>query len=649
MNSKNSPLEDATISLGKKVSPGKIQFFLMIFVFSLLFYHLGKINLQEPSETRIASASRYMADTSNYIIPVTNGNPDFSIPPLSCWLTATGIKIFGNNEFAVRFFIAIAGILTVLTTHKIGILLFGPRTALLSSFVLITSSIFALEFRKLGIYPFAQLWQALMILCLFKVYYRNAGNNYILAFWFFLSLSFLTEGTSSLLSLAGILPFLSFAGKTDNLKRLLYNKFGWLIFLSSGLGWYFYISFSINGAAANLFSTWLVLPFTNIVRFNENQVPFFVIWAAIFCFFPWTFFFIAGINKSFREVQNSDNEIHMLLLSWLAIPGLLLALQHDLQIGEILKLILPYSFICGNYLASKLHLAQDESFSFKFESALTIVAMASQSLLFIYASWSGAIPDPSLSKVTFFLSLHFLFIVFFGYSSIQMDFTKGMILGLAITIPGIVFFVTPGLTGDEQYWNGKYFAGSREILEKASQIQGKDKIYNLCSKIFGSYFYSGGKIQTLDDAKQLLNASEGANIIIPTDDAEYYSQISRRKLNVNFSKGPFSICSLGKSLIPVEDKIISNFVEKIIKPTAASISEKIFSNIFSAGSASMEIASPSKLAASGTNLLRESLILDNVDNSSSTNALSNLAKNKNSKNSKKNTGQKKKTAKNRKP
>ncbi|MBF0544430.1 MAG: glycosyltransferase family 39 protein [Candidatus Riflebacteria bacterium] len=605
-----SPLEEATISLGKKIHPQKIQFCLVIFVFSLLFYQLGKISLQETTETKIASTSRLMIETNNFSIPFNNGKMDLSIPPLTYWLSAAGLKLFGNDEFGARVFVPIAGLLTVIGCHKIGLILFGSRTALLSTLVLMTSCFFSFEFKKLSVFPFSVLWQTWMIYSLFKAQ-RSSKKGFILYFWFFAALAFLTEGPASLIPLAGLIPCSIIFGKGDQIKKVLLDRLGWLIFFFLGLGWFIWMALTTNEAFLFFIKTWFLYPLTNIIQINDRKIPFYFLWATLIGFFPWTFFFLAGINKSFREARNPENENHLLLLSWLIIPTIILSFSKNIELGDVLKLALPISLICGSYLASKLHFAQDETFSFKLESAFTLVTMAFLGLLLVYASWSGAIPDPSLAKVTFFLSMHFLFLVIFGYSSIQMDFTKGMILGLAITVPGIIFFALPGIAGDEQFWAGKFFPGSREILKKVAQLPPTSQVINLCNSLYGIPFYTGKVVNTIENDGKFENsllfkeklrsvASEGTFLLISPEDLDFLSQLSGRELKENFSKGKWSLCCFGKELKTTEDESLTSSDTKQLsssKETASQakeLSKALSSSTFSISSASTEITKKEK-------------------------------------------------------
>lgn len=74
---------------------------------------------QDPSEARYAEISRKMVETHNWITPQHDyGVPFWAKPPLSMWMSATGIRMFGANEFGSRIFIFIAAIAVLALVAK---------------------------------------------------------------------------------------------------------------------------------------------------------------------------------------------------------------------------------------------------------------------------------------------------------------------------------------------------------------------------------------------------------------------------------------------------------------------------------------------------------------------------------------------------
>jgi len=73
---------------------------------------LGAYALLDPSESRYAEIARLMLDSGQWLVPQhAEGVPFWGKPPLSFWLTAASMRVFGANEFAARLpsFLLMAG------------------------------------------------------------------------------------------------------------------------------------------------------------------------------------------------------------------------------------------------------------------------------------------------------------------------------------------------------------------------------------------------------------------------------------------------------------------------------------------------------------------------------------------------------------
>lgn len=86
----------------------KRQFFvyaLFVLVFLLICRIIASyfVPLNDPTEARYSEIARKMLETSNWVTPQHDyGIPFWAKPPLSTWLSAISMKVFGVNEFAAR-------------------------------------------------------------------------------------------------------------------------------------------------------------------------------------------------------------------------------------------------------------------------------------------------------------------------------------------------------------------------------------------------------------------------------------------------------------------------------------------------------------------------------------------------------------------
>ncbi|HNV72981.1 MAG TPA: glycosyltransferase family 39 protein, partial [Candidatus Ozemobacteraceae bacterium] len=177
---------DQRITTRSPRSLNGIRLLLALGTLCLLYYHLGTLALTESSEARYGSIARTMLDTGDWINPVMNGLPHYSKPPLAYWSSALGMKLCGINEFGARFFLPIAGVLTVLGCFEIGLLLGSLRLALCSSLALVTSLMFLVLFRGLTADPWLAAWETWMIWALLA-HDRRPESRYAIGFWFTVS------------------------------------------------------------------------------------------------------------------------------------------------------------------------------------------------------------------------------------------------------------------------------------------------------------------------------------------------------------------------------------------------------------------------------------------------------------------------------
>ncbi|MDP3311807.1 glycosyltransferase family 39 protein [Lutibacter sp.] len=95
----------------------KISSFTLLVIGLLLFRVVlnYSIPLMDKTEARYAEISRIMAETNDFVTPQIDYDvPFWAKPPLSTWFSSLSIKVFGENEFAVRFPYLLLNILVLL-------------------------------------------------------------------------------------------------------------------------------------------------------------------------------------------------------------------------------------------------------------------------------------------------------------------------------------------------------------------------------------------------------------------------------------------------------------------------------------------------------------------------------------------------------
>lgn len=220
--------------------PSKPQFFkITVFLILLLRLILNAIvPLMDKTEARYSEIGRIMAETGNFTTPqIDYGVPFWAKPPLSTWLTAISINIFGVNEFAARlpsFLIAVAAILLVQR--------FVPKDSpkYLAAFILLTLPEFLLHAGVVSTDMSLLICITLMMASFWEA--LNGGKSYWKYLFFVAAgFGFLAKGPIILLLTA---PPLLFWTAIFREYRGLFFKLPWLIgiaiMLAIAAPWYYF-------------------------------------------------------------------------------------------------------------------------------------------------------------------------------------------------------------------------------------------------------------------------------------------------------------------------------------------------------------------------------------------------------------------------
>src|SRR5579885_2854295 len=108
--------------------PGSLRrdILLLVLGFALLYGpHLGRRALWSPDEGRYAEIPREMVATGDWITPRLNGVKYFEKPPLSYWIEAVSLRLFGPHEWALRLVPALFALVGVVAVYVAGRRLFG--------------------------------------------------------------------------------------------------------------------------------------------------------------------------------------------------------------------------------------------------------------------------------------------------------------------------------------------------------------------------------------------------------------------------------------------------------------------------------------------------------------------------------------------
>jgi 4-amino-4-deoxy-L-arabinose transferase-like glycosyltransferase len=226
------------------------RWLLLLLTAFTFFFLLGSRALNEPDEGRYSEIAREMIETGDWLVPHFWYLPHLDKPPMTYWLVAASMKIFGQNEWAVRLPVALAGISGIFATFLLGCAIGGRRVGFWSALILqssllyfvmarmLTTDIFLTQFVTWAIYFFWRSWAAV------KAESGKRQSEFFcwhLAGWAAITLGFLTKGP-----IAPAIPVVSFAAllifrrKEISKKRILVAGLfgGFAVFLILAAPWF---------------------------------------------------------------------------------------------------------------------------------------------------------------------------------------------------------------------------------------------------------------------------------------------------------------------------------------------------------------------------------------------------------------------------
>ncbi len=115
------------VSLGKIIAEQRsIPMILLVFLFLPAFGFQGTRGLWSPDEGYYVGVAQEMIEHGDWLIPKLQTVPWLDKPSLSLWGIASGMLLFGENEWGARFFHAVSFVLTIFLIYLLG-KSFGPE------------------------------------------------------------------------------------------------------------------------------------------------------------------------------------------------------------------------------------------------------------------------------------------------------------------------------------------------------------------------------------------------------------------------------------------------------------------------------------------------------------------------------------------
>ncbi|MFY9493159.1 MAG: glycosyltransferase family 39 protein [Minisyncoccia bacterium] len=237
---------------------------LCLILIASLFYlvNLGERPLEDYDEATYASVLRSSFERNDFLSFEYFGNNWFEKPPLYFWLAAASVKVFGFNEFALRFPSALLGIVSALLAYLIVLTLTQDRpAALLAGLILTLIPFFTAATRNMRM----DTPVTACLLAALYFYLVGAGKSkYLAGIGVSIGLGILFKSIIGLLAV----PIILIWSLATQQWHWLKNKFFWLGGLAGFLiasPWHIYESTKFGRAFWQDYLGYHILE-----RFNEN-------------------------------------------------------------------------------------------------------------------------------------------------------------------------------------------------------------------------------------------------------------------------------------------------------------------------------------------------------------------------------------------
>lgn len=325
----------------------------------------GTRGLWSPDEGRFTGGAVQMLDSGHWLVPrYSPDQPNLSKPPVTYWMIAAAVAVFGHDTWAVRLPYALAYVLTALLVGLIARSWMGDRAWL-------AALVYGLA---LGPFLTANIVSTDVPLTLFETlamlgYVRaefagdaGARGRWALLMWAGFGLAFLTKGPPGLLPLLAAIPYSVRRGGWRGFGRLCTLP-GLALFLLTGGGWYLAVMLREPGAVHDfLYREVYERIFTATQQRNPQWYGGFVVYLPFLMLatFPW-WLALGRVLRAARAAWRdgwTQSDPRALLWLWVLLPLLVFFLARSRLPLYVLPLLVPLALLLARELDARVDLSR---------------------------------------------------------------------------------------------------------------------------------------------------------------------------------------------------------------------------------------------------------------------------------------------------
>ena len=306
---------------------------------------LGAYPLADKTEARYAEVAREMVTTGNWVTPQLHGEKFWAKPPLSFWLTAGAMSVFGINEFGARLAPLLLSLIVVGLVYSIAARRRGSEYALAAMAILASSVLFFVSSGAVMTDSAMALGTTLSMVAFWHAIDENCVRGRIWGYLFFIGLVIGLLGKGPAGAVLTFLPIGLWILWTKRWKAA-WRQIPWVGgFILLGvlvLPWYLSAEARTPGFLKYFFvgEHWMrfVQPgWTGDLYGSAHSRPHGMIWLFwIIAAFPWSFVFLyslarnaAGYRRRFSTAREADGWTLYLVL-WAFSPMIFFTLAGNI-------------------------------------------------------------------------------------------------------------------------------------------------------------------------------------------------------------------------------------------------------------------------------------------------------------------------------
>lgn len=314
---------------------------------------LGSFALFVPDGGRYAEIAREMVVSHNYLVPHLNGVLYFEKPPLFYWLQAAAIYLFGLNEWSMRIWPAIFGLLGCLLVYIAGRKFYDRATGILASLMLATSILYFTMSHLISLDMVVAVLISASLFSFLAGVLQTSGSKKRLYIWLafiFAAFAVMTKGLIGIVFPCLIVGmWVLLLNKWCDLKKW-YLPTSVIIFLLLVLPWHILLQLKYPAFLHFYFIEQQFLRYSSMI--SERYQPIYYYFAVILVgFFPWSVFALQAIYKAWPSWrQRRQFKIEVFLLLWIILILMFFSFSSSKLIPYILPIFPPLAILTSRYL-----------------------------------------------------------------------------------------------------------------------------------------------------------------------------------------------------------------------------------------------------------------------------------------------------------